>query len=39
MWLATFGLACCAIEMMQTAGPRHDLRRLKICHRLYLRAA
>ena len=24
MWPATFGLACCAIEMMQTAGPRHD---------------
>ena len=27
MWSATFGLACCAIEMMQTAGPRHDLAR------------
>jgi NADH-quinone oxidoreductase subunit B len=27
MWPATFGLACCAIEMMQTAGPRHDLAR------------
>ncbi len=26
-WPATFGLACCAIELMQTAGPRHDLAR------------
>ena len=27
VWPATFGLACCAIEMMQTAGPRHDFAR------------
>jgi NADH-quinone oxidoreductase subunit B len=27
VWPATFGLACCAIEMMQTGGPRHDLAR------------
>jgi NADH-quinone oxidoreductase subunit B len=27
VWPATFGLACCAIEMMQTAAPRHDLAR------------
>jgi NADH-quinone oxidoreductase subunit B len=27
LWPATFGLACCGIEMMQTAGPRHDLAR------------
>jgi NADH-quinone oxidoreductase subunit B len=28
LWPATFGLACCAIEMMATAsGPRHDLAR------------
>jgi Ni,Fe-hydrogenase III small subunit len=27
MWTATFGLACCAIEMMQSGGPRHDLGR------------
>jgi NADH-quinone oxidoreductase subunit B len=27
MWAATFGLACCAIEMMQAAGPRHDIAR------------
>src|SRR6201987_1929038 len=28
VWPATFGLACCAIEMMQTGGPRHDMARL-----------
>jgi NADH-quinone oxidoreductase subunit B len=27
MWPATFGLACCAIEMMAAGGPRHDLAR------------
>ncbi len=27
VWPATFGLACCAIEMMQTVAPRHDLAR------------
>jgi len=27
MWPATFGLACRAIEMMQSGGPRHDLAR------------
>jgi len=27
MWAATFGLACCAIEMMATVGPRYDLAR------------
>ena len=26
-WPATFGLACCAIEMMTTGGPRYDLAR------------
>ena len=26
-WPATFGLACCAIEMMATAGPRFDISR------------
>ena len=26
-WPATFGLACCAIEMMATGGPRYDLAR------------
>ena len=27
-WYFQFGLACCAIEMMAAAGPRHDLDRL-----------
>ena len=27
MWPATFGLACCAIEMMATASPRFDIAR------------
>jgi NADH-quinone oxidoreductase subunit B len=27
LWPATFGLACCAIEMMATTMPRHDLSR------------
>jgi NADH-quinone oxidoreductase subunit B len=26
-WPATFGLACCAIEMMSAGGPRYDLGR------------
>src|SRR5438309_5183360 len=27
LWPATFGRACCAIEMMATAGPRFDIAR------------
>ena len=27
LWPATFGLACCAIEMMASTMPRHDLAR------------
>ena len=27
LWPATFGLACCAIEMMASGGPRYDLAR------------
>ena len=27
LWPATFGLACCAIEMMAVGGPRHDISR------------
>ena len=27
LWPATFGLACCAIEMMSAGGPKHDLAR------------
>ncbi|RSM42841.1 NADH-quinone oxidoreductase subunit B, partial [Actinoplanes sp. ATCC 53533] len=26
-WGATFGLACCAIEMMAAGGPHYDLGR------------
>ena len=26
-WPATFGLACCAIEMMTSGGPKYDLAR------------
>ena len=28
MWYMLFGLACCAIELMQTGGPRADLERV-----------
>ena len=27
IWYMLFGLACCAIELMQTGGPRSDLER------------
>ncbi|HEY2315685.1 MAG TPA: NADH-quinone oxidoreductase subunit B family protein [Streptosporangiaceae bacterium] len=27
VWAATFGLACCAMELMATGGSRHDLAR------------
>lgn len=27
VWPATFGLACCAIEMMATGGPHYDMAR------------
>src|SRR6516164_8795350 len=27
VWPATFGLACCAIELVAAVGPRHDLAR------------
>jgi NADH-quinone oxidoreductase subunit B len=27
VWPATFGLACCAMEMFQAYGPRHDMAR------------
>ena len=32
-WFFQFGLACCAIEMMATGGPRHDLERFGIMPR------
>ncbi|MQA96137.1 MAG: NADH-quinone oxidoreductase subunit B [Streptosporangiales bacterium] len=27
LWPATFGLACCAIELMATGGPKYDMAR------------
>jgi len=39
MWPMTFGLACCAIEMMATGAARHDLDRLGIMFRASPRQA
>ena len=33
MWWMTFGLACCAVEMMHTSMPRYDLERFGIIPR------
>lgn len=33
MWPVTFGLACCAVEMMHAAAPRYDLDRFGIVFR------
>ena len=33
LWYMMFGLACCAIEMMQTGGPRADLERFGMAPR------
>ena len=37
-WYLLFGLACCAIELMQTGGPRADIDRFgfhgrRVCYR------
>jgi hypothetical protein len=33
MWM-TFGLACCAVEMMQMSMPRYDCERFVICRKV-----
>ena len=39
LWYLTFGLACCAIEMMSTAGPRFDFDRFGMIPRASPRQA
>jgi NADH-quinone oxidoreductase subunit B len=39
LWYMTFGLACCAIEMMATAGPRYDFDRFGMIPRATPRQA
>ena len=39
LWPATFGLACCAVEMMHTAASRYDMDRIGIIFRASPRQA
>lgn len=39
MWPMTFGLACCAVEMMHFAGPRYDMDRFGVVFRASPRQA
>ncbi|KAF8568883.1 hypothetical protein P879_08465 [Paragonimus westermani] len=39
IWPLTFGLACCAMEMMQMAGPRYDMDRFGVVFRASPRQA
>ncbi|RAH49714.1 NuoB/complex I 20 kDa subunit family protein [Aspergillus brunneoviolaceus CBS 621.78] len=39
LWPMTFGLACCAVEMMHAAGPRYDIERLGMLFRASPRQA
>lgn len=39
VWPLTFGLACCAVEMMHTAAPRYDMHRFGVVFRATPRQA
>ena len=39
MWPLTFGLACCAVEMMHFAAPRYDMDRFGVTFRASPRQA
>ena len=39
LWPLTFGLACCAVEMMHIAAPRYDMDRFGVVFRASPRQA